>query len=53
VQGALTQMHKDPAAAEVLHRGCIDQFVAVQDADYDDIRHMLVVCEEANFLSLG
>jgi phosphonate transport system substrate-binding protein len=52
VQGVLTEMHEDPAAADVLHCGFIDHFVAIQDADYDDIRRMLAACEQANFLSL-
>jgi hypothetical protein len=45
-------MHEDAAAQESLHRGHIDRFVAMQDADYDDIRHMLAVCETAAFLTL-
>jgi phosphonate transport system substrate-binding protein len=52
VQNTLTAMHQDPVAAEVLRRGFIDHFVAVQDKDYDDIRDMLTVCEQANFLTL-
>ncbi len=52
VQSIFTTMHSDSRAADVLRRGFIDHFVAVQDQDYDDIRAMLAVCEAANFLSL-
>jgi phosphonate transport system substrate-binding protein len=52
VQGALLEMHRDPAAAEVLGRGFIDHFAAVADSDYDDIRAMLHACEAADFLVL-
>lgn len=52
VQNVFLEMHKDANAADVLQRGFIDHFVAVQDADYDDIRAMLTACETANFLSL-
>lgn len=38
LQEALTTMHNDSAAADGLHEGQIDHFVAVVDADYDDIR---------------
>ncbi len=52
VQSVFVEMHKDAGAADFLQRGFIDHFVAVQDKDYDDIRAMLAVCEQANFLSL-
>jgi phosphonate transport system substrate-binding protein len=52
VQAVMAEMHNEPAAAEVLHRGCIDRFVTMQDGDYDDIRLMLAVCEKADFLTL-
>jgi phosphonate transport system substrate-binding protein len=35
---ALLTMHDDPDMARVLHEGRIDHFVAVTDADYNDIR---------------
>jgi len=38
LQEALITMHDDPVAADGLHEGRIDHFVAVSDADYDDIR---------------
>jgi phosphonate transport system substrate-binding protein len=42
----------DPVARPYLDRGFIERFVAVGDADYDDVRAMLSVCEEADFLRL-
>jgi phosphonate transport system substrate-binding protein len=38
LQEALITMHNDPGAASWLHQGRIDHFVAVTDADYNDIR---------------
>ena len=38
LQEALITMHDDPVAADGLHEGRIDHFVAVTDADYNDIR---------------
>lgn len=38
LQEVLITMHKDPNAADGLHEGRIDHFVAVSDTDYDDIR---------------
>jgi phosphonate transport system substrate-binding protein len=35
---ALLTIHDDPDMARVLHEGRIDHFVAVMDADYNDIR---------------
>jgi phosphonate transport system substrate-binding protein len=52
VQGVLSEMHTDSAAAMVLHKGHIDHFVPMQDSDYDDIREMLAACEAVNFLTL-
>jgi len=52
VQGVFTEMHEDPEAQSILQRGLIDHFVAVKDEDYDDIRHMLAVCEGASFTVL-
>ncbi len=52
VQNVLIEMHCCTLAADMLQRGFIDHFVAVQDEDYDDIRSMLAVCETANFLIL-
>jgi phosphonate transport system substrate-binding protein len=52
VQAVFIEMHNDSRAADVLRRGFIDHFVAVQDKDYEDIRQMLTVCEQANFMSI-
>lgn len=52
IQAILAEIHHDPAGRAILHRGFIDRFVPVSDADYDDIRAMLAACEQANFLSL-
>ncbi len=52
VRQVLVAMHRDSDGAAILGRGLIDRFVAVQDADYDDIRHMLAICEAADFLTL-
>jgi ABC-type phosphate/phosphonate transport system substrate-binding protein len=52
IQGIFVELHHDPASRAYLDKGFIDQFVAVSDADYDDIRAMLTACEQANFLSL-
>ena len=52
IQAILTELHHGPASHAYLDKGFIDRFVAVNDADYDDIRHMLAVCEEADFLLL-
>ncbi len=52
VQGVFTEMHSDPSARGLLERGLIDHFVRVADDDYDDIRQMLTVCEEAGFTVL-
>jgi phosphonate transport system substrate-binding protein len=38
LQEALTTMHNDPAVVDGLHKGQIDHFVAMMDADYNDIR---------------
>lgn len=52
IQAILCNLHTDPAARKILDMGLIDYFVAVGDADYDDIRGMLTACEKADFLSL-
>lgn len=52
IRAILTEMHHDPAAKTILDRGFIDRFDAVEDANYDDIRQMLTVCEQAGFLTL-
>ncbi len=52
IQAALVEMHHDPAVRAALDRGFIERYVAVDDADYDDIRQMLAACEQAAFLTL-
>jgi len=52
LRAALYAIGNDPAARADLTRGFVDRFVPVADADYDDIRRMLVAAEEANFLRL-
>jgi phosphonate transport system substrate-binding protein len=52
VQHVLITLHQDPTVADMLMQGYIERFVAIQDSDYDDIRRMLAVCEEAHFLTL-
>lgn len=44
---ALITMDDDPDAADGLHEGRIDHFVAVTDADYDDIRKIFVRVQAA------
>jgi phosphonate transport system substrate-binding protein len=52
IQTIVAELHLDPTARVYLDKGFIDHFVAVCDNDYDDIRDMLTVCEQAGFLSL-
>ena len=42
----------DPVARAHLDGGFVERFVPVSDASYDDVRSMLVACEEAGFLTL-
>ena len=52
LRDALLGLADDPAARPHLDRGFIERFVAVSDADYDDVRAMLAACEAADFLTL-
>lgn len=45
LRAALLTMHTDPAGQAVLAAGLIDRFVAVRDADYDQIRTMAQLAE--------
>jgi len=47
IREALLTMHHDPDVACALHAGRIDHFVAVRDADYDDIRAIHVRTRDA------
>ena len=47
LHGALLGLGDDPDAREALALGLVERFVAVDDARYDDIRHMLDAVEAA------
>jgi phosphonate transport system substrate-binding protein len=47
IRATLLTMHNDPDGARGLHEGRIDHFVAVRDADYDDIRRMFARTRDA------
>ncbi len=47
IREALLTMHNDPDGARGLHEGRIDHFVAVTNADYDDIRSFFARTEAA------
>jgi phosphonate transport system substrate-binding protein len=48
----LTEIHLKPTAKARLAQDFVERFVSVSDNDYDDIRHMLAECENANFMTL-
>lgn len=52
IRDALVGLHNDPSIRESLDHGLIDRFTPVGPADYDDIRRMLVACEEAGFTEI-
>jgi phosphonate transport system substrate-binding protein len=52
IRAALLEVGSEPDAREPLDRALVDRFVAVEDASYDDLRHMARACREANFLAL-
>jgi phosphonate transport system substrate-binding protein len=52
IQAALLEMAEDAEARGSLARGFVERFVAVADADYDDIRGMVAAAEAAGFLTL-
>jgi phosphonate transport system substrate-binding protein len=52
VRAALIEMHLRNETHNRLRDAGIDHFVTVNDADYDDIRHMLTLCEASHFLTL-
>ena len=49
---ALLSAHDDPQVQRALDFGGVERFVAVDDADYDDIRDMLDAVECADFLTI-
>ena len=52
VRELLVTLGDDPTAQSALARGFIDQFTAVDDAAYDDIRAMLATIQAAGWTSL-
>jgi phosphonate transport system substrate-binding protein len=48
----LVELADDAAGRAQLAQGFVERFVAVDDADYDDIRDMLAAAEAAAFLTL-
>jgi phosphonate transport system substrate-binding protein len=52
IRDVLVDLHIDPAMRPFLDHGLIERFTAVGPTDYDDVRRMLEVCEEARFLEL-
>ena len=48
----LLKMSDDRAARMELAQGFVERFVPIADADYDDIRDMLAVAENARFLTI-
>ncbi len=52
IQAVLLGIVDDAAARAVLARGFVERFVAVRDADYDDIRGMVAAAVAADFLTL-
>jgi phosphonate transport system substrate-binding protein len=52
IRAALLAMGDDPEARARLAHGFIEGFVPVTDANYDDVRAMLVAAEDAHYLTL-
>jgi phosphonate transport system substrate-binding protein len=50
VRAVLIAMHEDPHAAKELRKGCIERFVPVRDADYDDLRAMFARVQQVTSL---
>jgi phosphonate transport system substrate-binding protein len=50
LRDALLGMHEDSAGQDILSDGMIARFVAVHDADYDDIRRKALSAEEVQLL---
>jgi phosphonate transport system substrate-binding protein len=53
IQAVFSEIHQDETVRPYLQKGFIDRYVAVNDADYDDIRAMLLSCTKAEFLTLS
>jgi len=52
VRRALLEFHDTRPGREILATGGIERWVAVGPSDYDDIRRMVGVCEEAGFMEV-
>lgn len=52
IRDVLVDLHNDQAMRPFFDHGLIERFAAVGPEDYDDIRHMLAVCEAAGFLEI-
>jgi phosphonate transport system substrate-binding protein len=52
IRAALVGLAEDPEVRAWLDRGLIERFVAVGDADYDDLRRMRAAWAEAGLLAL-
>ena len=52
MRAALLSMAEDPTLRAVLAGGFVERFVPVDDAVYDDIRHMRAAAHAAGFLAL-
>jgi phosphonate transport system substrate-binding protein len=51
IREIVTQIHTDPIARNTFTQCGVEEFVPIQDRDYDDIRAMLQQAESANFLT--
>jgi hypothetical protein len=45
-------MHEDPRGRAILDEGFLERFAEVTDADYDGLRAMKKVAEDARFLEI-
>lgn len=52
IQATITQLHLSPHSSPYFEYGLIDHFTPVSDTSYDDIRDMLIACQQANFMQL-
>ncbi len=52
IRAALVGMHEEPDLRKTLGRGLISRFVAVGPEAYDDVRHMVDVCESVGYTVL-
>ncbi len=50
LRSALLRMHEDDQGRAILSGGLIDRFVAVHDADYDDLRHKVRSAKGVRFV---